>query len=160
MKPFRVIGTRVAKLDAADKDTGAVQYLPDLEVPGMAWGKILRTPVPHARIRRIDTRRAEALPGVLGVVTGRNVEQRPFGYAKDHLALKPDVASAVAGADGVVLVTEWRDIVGADWADVRDRMRTPVLIDGRNALDPARMTALGFAFEGIGRIPEHVGVTL
>ncbi|MGE0025868.1 MAG: nucleotide sugar dehydrogenase [Thermoleophilia bacterium] len=76
------------------------------------------------------------------------------------VALKPDVAAAVAGADAVVLVTEWRDIVDADWADVRDRMRTPVLIDGRNALDPARMTALGFAFEGIGRIPEHVGVTL
>ncbi len=76
------------------------------------------------------------------------------------VALKPDVAGAATGADAVVLVTEWRDIVEADWADVRDRMRTPVLIDGRNALDPVRMTALGFAFEGIGRIPEHVGVTL
>jgi hypothetical protein len=38
-------------------------------------------------------------------------------------------------------------------------MRTPVLIDGRNALDPARMTGLGFTFEGIGRIPQHIGVT-
>jgi hypothetical protein len=37
-------------------------------------------------------------------------------------------------------------------------MRTPVLIDGRNALDPAEMTALGFVFEGIGRMPQHVGV--
>jgi UDPglucose 6-dehydrogenase len=72
--------------------------------------------------------------------------------------MRPDVAGAVQGADAAVLVTEWRDIVDADWADVRDRMRSPVLIDGRNALDPARMTALGFAFEGIGRIPEHVGV--
>jgi CO/xanthine dehydrogenase Mo-binding subunit len=90
-RPFRVIGTRVAKLDAVEKVTGAVQYLPDLELPGMVWGKILRTTLPHARIRRIDTRRAEALPGVLGVVTGRNVEQHPFGYAKDHLALKPEV---------------------------------------------------------------------
>jgi UDPglucose 6-dehydrogenase len=72
--------------------------------------------------------------------------------------LKPDVIGAVQGADAAVLVTEWRDIVDADWGHVHDRMRTPVLIDGRNALDPARMTALGFAFEGIGRIPEHVGV--
>src|SRR5262245_63155833 len=78
-RPFRVIGTRVAKLDAIEKVTGAVQYLPDLEMPGLAWGKILRTCVPHARITRIDTTRAEALPGVLGVVTGRNVEQHPFG---------------------------------------------------------------------------------
>ncbi len=74
--------------------------------------------------------------------------------------LKPERRGARStGADAVVLVTEWRQIVEADWADVRDRMRTPVLIDGRNALDPARMTALGFAFEGIGRIPQHVGVT-
>ena len=47
-RPFRVIGTRVAKLDAVEKVTGAVQYLPDLEVPGMVWGKILRTR--HVRI--------------------------------------------------------------------------------------------------------------
>jgi xanthine dehydrogenase molybdenum-binding subunit len=93
--PFRVIGTRVAKLDAAEKLTGAVQYLPDLEVPGMVWGKILRTTVPHARITRLDTRKAEALPGVLGVVTAANVEQRPFGYAKDHLALKGDVVRCI-----------------------------------------------------------------
>jgi xanthine dehydrogenase molybdenum-binding subunit len=94
-RPFRVIGTRVAKLDAVEKVTGSVQYLPDIELPGMVWGKILRTPVPHARIRRIDTRRAEALPGVLGVITGATVEQRPFGYAKDHLALKPDVVRCI-----------------------------------------------------------------
>ncbi len=94
-KPFKVIGTRVVKLDALEKVTGAVRYLPDLEAPGMAWGKILRTPLPHARIRRIDTRKAEALPGVLGVITGYNVEQAPFGYAKDHLALKRDVVRCI-----------------------------------------------------------------
>ncbi len=93
--PFKVIGTRVAKLDAVEKVTGAVRYLPDLEIPGMVWGKILRTPLPHARIRRIDTRKAEALPGVLGIITGYNVEQFPFGYAKDHLALKRDVVRCI-----------------------------------------------------------------
>src|SRR5207245_9392825 len=97
-KPFRVIGTRVVKLDAVEKVTGAVQYLSDLEVPGMAWGKILRTPVPHARIKRIDARRAEALPGVLGVVTGGNVEPRPFGYARDQLAPNPDAVRCAPDA--------------------------------------------------------------
>jgi CO/xanthine dehydrogenase Mo-binding subunit len=94
-RPFKVIGTRVPKLDAVEKITGTVRYLPDLEVPGMAWGRILRATVPHARITRIDTRKAEALPGVFGVITGRTVEQRPFGYAKDHLALKRDVVRCV-----------------------------------------------------------------
>ena len=111
-RPFKVIGTRVAKLDAVEKVTGAVRYLPDLEVPGMVWGKILRTPVPHARIRRIDTRRAEALPGVLGVVTGRSVEQRPFGYAKDHLALKPDVVRCIR--DEVAAVAAETEAIAAD----------------------------------------------
>ena len=46
--------------------------------------------------------------------------------------------AAVAGADAAVLVTEWRAIVGLDWAAAARRMRTPVVIDGRNALDPAR----------------------
>lgn len=111
-RPFRVIGTRVPKLDALDKVTGAVQYLPDLEVPGMAWGRILRTPHPHARIVRIDTRRAEALPGVLGVVTARNVEQRPFGYAKDHLALKGDVVRCIR--DEVAAVAAETEAIAAE----------------------------------------------
>jgi UDPglucose 6-dehydrogenase len=81
--------------------------------------------------------------------------------AGDRLAgveLRDGVEDAAHDADAVVLVTEWDAILEADWAAVRERMRTPVLIDGRNALDPARMTALGFTFEGIGRIPQHIGV--
>jgi UDPglucose 6-dehydrogenase len=66
--------------------------------------------------------------------------------------------AAVAGADAAVVVTEWASIVGLDWAAARDTMRSPVVIDGRNALDPATMSELGFVFEGIGRIPAHVGV--
>ena len=109
---FRVIGTRVPKLDALEKVTGEVQYLPDLEVPGMVWGKILRTTVPHARIRRLDTRRAEALPGVLGVVTAANVDQHPFGYAKDHLALKRDVVRCIR--DEVAAVAAETEAIAAE----------------------------------------------
>jgi UDPglucose 6-dehydrogenase len=65
----------------------------------------------------------------------------------------PTAEAAVSGADAAVLVTEWRSIVTLDWAALRPTMRSPVLIDGRNALDPEAMTALGFTFEGIGRIP-------
>jgi UDPglucose 6-dehydrogenase len=60
---------------------------------------------------------------------------------------------AVAGADAAVLVTEWASIVGLDWPALRSTMRSPIVIDGRNALDPEAMAAAGFAFEGIGRIP-------
>jgi UDPglucose 6-dehydrogenase len=60
---------------------------------------------------------------------------------------------AVAGADAAVLVTEWASIVGLDWEALRSTMRSPIVIDGRNALDPDAMAAAGYAFEGIGRIP-------
>jgi 4-hydroxybenzoyl-CoA reductase subunit alpha len=57
-------------LDAPDKVTGAGLYTDDLVLPGMLVGKILHSPHPHARIRKIDTRKAETLPGVKAVVTG------------------------------------------------------------------------------------------
>lgn len=75
------------------------------------------------------------------------------------VTMSASAEEAMADADAAVLVTEWASIVGIDWGAVRSTMRSPVLIDGRNALDPLAMTAHGYVFEGIGRIPAHVGVT-
>lgn len=61
------------------------------------------------------------------------------------------VAAAVAGADAVVLVTEWPELAHADWPALRRSMRGSVLVDGRNFLDPAAMRAAGFDYEAIGR---------
>ncbi len=58
---------------------------------------------------------------------------------------------AVDGADAVVLVTEWQQFRELDWKDVATRMRGTAIIDGRNALDPAAVTAAGLTYEGIGR---------
>ena len=66
--------------------------------------------------------------------------------------LHDDIEACVNGVDAVVLVTEWPEIVGLDWRRVRSLMRGDVLVDGRNALDPAEMVAAGFAYEGIGRV--------
>jgi CO/xanthine dehydrogenase Mo-binding subunit len=85
---FGVIGTPTPRRDGLDKVTGRTEYLHDLVLPRMTRGAILRTRFPHARIARIDPSRAEALPGVLGVITAERVRQRPFGFARDHLALK------------------------------------------------------------------------
>jgi CO/xanthine dehydrogenase Mo-binding subunit len=67
---FRLVGTRPVRPDGAEKVTGKAVYGPDFAVAGMLHGAILRSPHPHARIRSIDTRRAEALTGVKAVVTG------------------------------------------------------------------------------------------
>jgi UDPglucose 6-dehydrogenase len=61
------------------------------------------------------------------------------------------VLEAVTGADAAVVVTEWPELAGLASLEVREAMRTPLVVDGRNLLDPAEMRALGFLYEGIGR---------
>jgi CO/xanthine dehydrogenase Mo-binding subunit len=101
-----VIGHPTPKADAADKATGRALYNDDLVLARTLVGRILRSPLPHARIVGIDTSRAERLAGVKAVVTGRNVQQRPFGFDGDNLPLKPhkvrcvgDEVAAVAAVD-------------------------------------------------------------
>lgn len=72
MRQFRHVGTRPVRPDGVDKVTGKALYGPDFKAPGMLWGAILRSPHPHARIISIDTRKAEALPGVKAVATGKD----------------------------------------------------------------------------------------
>jgi UDPglucose 6-dehydrogenase len=62
-----------------------------------------------------------------------------------------DAVSCVAGADAVVLVTEWDEFMHMDFGAVAEAMRGTLLVDGRNALDPAAVTAAGLTYEGIGR---------
>jgi 4-hydroxybenzoyl-CoA reductase subunit alpha len=77
-KGFSIIGRPIPMIDAAGKTTGAGKYTDDLSVPGMLIGKILHSPHPHARIKRIDTSRAKRLDGVIAVVTGQDAPN-PYG---------------------------------------------------------------------------------
>ncbi len=70
--PYRVVGTRPIRHDGMDKVTGAAKYGADIQLTGMLHGKILRSPHAHARIRSIDTSKAEAVPGVTAVVTSKD----------------------------------------------------------------------------------------
>ncbi|HEX4929441.1 MAG TPA: UDP-glucose/GDP-mannose dehydrogenase family protein [Gaiellaceae bacterium] len=62
-----------------------------------------------------------------------------------------DPLEALDGADAAVLVTEWPQLAQLDWAEAAGRMRNPLLIDGRNMLDPAELRTAGFTYVGIGR---------
>ncbi len=64
------VGTSSTRVDAREKVTGKAVYIDDLRLPGMLHAKVLRSKYAHARIVRVDTSRAERLPGVKGVVTG------------------------------------------------------------------------------------------
>ncbi|HET7207408.1 MAG TPA: molybdopterin cofactor-binding domain-containing protein [Terriglobales bacterium] len=91
MTDFSIIGKPVAMVDAAGKTTGAGKYTDDLRVPGMLIGKILHSPYPHARIKRIDASRAEALEGVVTVVIGKDAPNTygilPVGHDETALAV-------------------------------------------------------------------------
>jgi CO/xanthine dehydrogenase Mo-binding subunit len=103
------VGTSVQRIDGVEKVSGQAVYAGDLRLPGMAHAKVLRSPVPHARIRKIDSARAQALPGVLAVLTRDNVNvaSNSFGaYVRDQQILATvkvryvgDMVAAVAATD-------------------------------------------------------------
>jgi len=71
---LRWVGKQVAKPDAVDKATGRAKYYSDLHFENMLYGRVLRANRPHALIKRIDTSRAQALPGVVAVLTHKDVQ--------------------------------------------------------------------------------------
>ena len=85
---FKWVGTRPVRPDGVPKVTGAAKFGADYHLPGMLYGKVLRSPHAHARVRSIDTSRAEALPGVKAVMTGADLTDHPFEYVgPDRLAV-------------------------------------------------------------------------
>ena len=78
----------------------------------------------------------------------------PVADANSHFQgvhVAQTAADALEGADAAVLVTEWPELRELDWAEAGKRMRHRLLVDGRNMLDPGRLRAAGFEYEGIGR---------
>jgi 4-hydroxybenzoyl-CoA reductase alpha subunit len=111
-RPYKYIGAPLPKVDAYAKVTGRALYADDFMLPRMLFGRLLRSPHPHARILSIDTRRALELPGVLAVITGEDLPQR-FGIlpsSQDEYALAigkvryvGDPVAAVAAIDPDIL---------------------------------------------------------
>src|SRR3989449_10353279 len=76
----RYVGTRTIRPDGVDKVTGRARFGADFNLPGQLIGRVLRSPHPHARIVRIDTSRAEALPGVKAVITRDDFGDQPSEF--------------------------------------------------------------------------------
>jgi 4-hydroxybenzoyl-CoA reductase alpha subunit len=136
-KGLNIVGTRVPMLDAGLKVKGAAQFTDDLVLPGMLFGKILRSPLPHARILNIDTSKAEKLSGVKGVVTGRDIPDRQYGIvpmAKDEYALAKDKVryigddvAAVCAIDPEI-AEEALELIDVDYEEL------PAVFDPREAI--------------------------
>jgi CO/xanthine dehydrogenase Mo-binding subunit len=79
-RKMKVVGTRPLRPDGVDKVTGRAKFGADLYVPNMLMGKVLRSPHPHARIKSIDTSKAQALPGVKAVITSVDLCDLPSEF--------------------------------------------------------------------------------
>ena len=99
---YQFIGHSTPRTDNTGKVTGESRYTSDILLPGTLWAKTLRSPYSHARIKRIDTSKAAALPGVRAVITGKDL---------------PRVTLGAAGPGGVATTREYyvsREIVARD----------------------------------------------
>ncbi len=104
MSDHSVVGKRLPRLDGLEKITGATRYGVDYSLPGMLHAKVLRSEVPHARIRSIDTSEAEALPGVEAVITAKDAPDVLIGrithdfeiFARDKVRHIGEAIAAVA----------------------------------------------------------------
>src|SRR4030065_578332 len=104
-----VVGKRLPKLDAPDKATGRAIYTDDIVLPNMIYGKLLLSPLPHAKIKSINVKKAKALPGVKLILTGADVTDLTYGtspprydenvLAKDKVRYVGDVVAAVAAVN-------------------------------------------------------------
>ncbi len=108
MTDFSVIGKPRGRVDGPGKVTGQTQFADDLHFPGMLFAKLLRSPVPHGRIKSLDTSRAEALPGVVAVLTGQDLPEKygilPVSQDEEALCTEKvryvgDPIAAVAAVD-------------------------------------------------------------
>jgi 4-hydroxybenzoyl-CoA reductase alpha subunit len=142
MEELSFVGKSVPRKDGAEKATGKALYTVDMVLPGMLWGKILRSPYPHAKILRIDTTRAERLPGVKAVITGKDTLGIKHGfvetprYAPDQYPLAMDrvryigeEVAAVAAIDEYV-AEEALSLIQVDYEEL------PAVFDPEEAMKP------------------------
>ncbi len=136
--PKYVGNPKVQNVDGPDKVSGRIKYVGDMRVAGMLYAKVLRSPVPHARIVKLDTAPALAVPGVEAVITHADfVEHGNFGWpVKDNYILAYGKVRYVGDAIAAVAAeTEAAAQAGID-AIALELEPLPVVSDMARALDP------------------------
>ncbi len=149
MKQFNIVGTDVPRTDAEAKARGTAIYTDDMKLPGMLYGKILRSPLPHALIRHIDVSRAVALPGVKLVITGEDTPKVKYGnwrlfpetqdeypLAVDKVRFIGDEIAAVAAIDSdtaeeatELIKVEYEELPGVFDVDSSILLGAPIIHD-------------------------------
>ena len=139
---MKAVGARLPRYDGVAHVTGRTMFVDDVRAPGTLWAKALRSPVHHADITRLDTAKAEALPGVHAVITHADVPLLEYGHlsglgipADEPLLAKDDVRYqgqpiAVVAADDEETAMAAVEAIEIDFAE------KPAFFDVRLAADP------------------------
>ena len=132
-----VVGVATPRVEGVHKVTGRALYSVDMTLPGMLWGKVLRSPIPYGRIKTIDVTRALELPGIRAVITGKDVMGLRIGrriydmpiLAEDCVRFVGEKVAAVAAEDETTaaLALDLIDVEYEPW---------PPLLDPLKALEP------------------------
>ncbi|MGZ3614247.1 MAG: molybdopterin-dependent oxidoreductase, partial [Thermodesulfobacteriota bacterium] len=134
---YSVVGKRVSRTDSVPKVTGETKYSADLYLPGMLYAKVLRSPYAHARILNIDISRAEKLPGVRAIITGKDAipyRWGVFAYTRDMQFLPTDKARffgqevAAVAAVSEEIAQEAVNLIKVEWEPL------PHVLDPEQAL--------------------------
>lgn len=142
MTEYLTVGKSLPRLDLREKVTGRAVYTADMKLPGMLYAKLLRSPLPHAKVVSIDASRAEALPGVVAVLTRNDLigNQRIDPYygpvykdqaivALDKVRYVGDIVAAVAAVDEQTAL-EALDLIEVEYEEL------PAVFDALEAMKP------------------------
>ena len=153
----RIVGKPIGRVDGIEKVNGEARYSGDVSVAGLVWGKALRSPLPHARIARIDTSRARAHRGVLAVLTARDlpdilVGRRMFDMpllARDRVRFTGEKIAVVAAADPDV-AEEATALIDVEYEDL------PAVIDPEEAILVTRKTFINRPLAWLYSVPYNL----
>ncbi|OGP47414.1 MAG: hypothetical protein A2X89_03135, partial [Deltaproteobacteria bacterium GWD2_55_8] len=134
----KVVGIPTPRVEGKDKVTGRAKYTVDVTLPGMLWGKVLRSPIPSGRIKRIDASRALHLPGVKTVVTGEDVTGLKIGRRVYDMPILADGVVRFIGEKVAAVAAESEEIAeqALDLIEVEYEDLEPVL-DPVKAMEPS-----------------------
>ena len=156
MSDFKIVGTAVPRGEGPEKVSGHTIYAADVKLQGLLWAKILRSPHPHARIKRIDVSNAQKVPGVRAIITGEDVKGHLVGkqirdmpvLCWDRVRFVGDRVAAVA-AETVDAAEEALHLIDVDYEVL------PAVFDPLEAMTPGA-PVLHENVRGYEGVPEKI----
>lgn len=134
---LKVVGRPLGRIEGPEKVSGKTLYTADIRLPGLAWGKCLRSPYAHARIVRLNTEKAKRVPGVLAVLTGADLPPSRVGLSLRDIPVLAQEKARFAGEKVAAVAAEDLDaaeealsLIEADYEEL------PALFDPNKAMEP------------------------